>query len=131
MTESKGTATLPEAEKVSTLDLDALEVDASYTIKIGGQVYAVRGNLDIPMEEIEETLSIQRDFKGLPWHEQLRRARRQVRILVPDLPDEVLNKMTGRQIIRVMASMLGMAPMGEKEEPAAAPVEIPAWTPAE
>lgn len=90
------------------INLDETERDTSRSVVIGGHSYALRSHLDIPMDEIEETLRIQADLAGKPWHEQLRLARRQVQILVPDLPGDALNRLTGRQIVRLMATVMGL-----------------------
>lgn len=100
----------PEQVGGGTLDLDATEKDESRTITVGKTTYVVRAHLDIPMEELDEARTAHDTMTGKPWHEQLRLARRVVQILVPTLPDGAINKMTGRQIIRLMANLMGLEP---------------------
>lgn len=100
-----------------TIDLDGPEPTGEQTVRFGGTEYPVRDHLDIPMEEIEEMLTIQTSLAGKPWHEQLAMARRQVQILVPSLPEPVLRRLTGRQIVKAMVELMGMVPI--QEAPAA------------
>ncbi len=98
-----------------TIDLDGPEPTGEQAVRIGGTEYPVRDHLDIPMEEIEEMLTIQTSLTGKPWHEQLAMARRQVQILVPSLPDSVLRRLTGRQIVKVMVELMGMVPVHDEK----------------
>ena len=117
MTDETATAATPESPGV--LDLDAIPEESAQTVRIGGQEYPVRNPMDIPLVEIEEMLHIQEALAGKPWHAQLGLARRQVQILIPTLPEEVLNRLTGRQIVRIMVNIMGLVPLLTSPTPVA------------
>ncbi len=93
---------------VQVIDLDTVETAVLVRVKVGADEYPVRSHLDIPLAEVEEILALYRQMVGRPWHEQLQVGRRLVRILCPEMPDEKLARMTGRQITSFIVQVIGV-----------------------
>jgi len=104
------------------LDLDAFLPDPTTTVVVKGTEYGVMSLLDVSSEEALEALKLDDGIRALPLSEQIERTRRQIAILVPTMPPEVLAKLTTSQLIRIAAHATGAA-MGPKNPPTAA-VEV-------
>lgn len=100
------------------IDLDAFAPErhrgSKSFVKYGGKKYAVRAFLDLSYEEVMEVLELEAAVQGQNYVQQLKLARRQVEILVPKMAKETINKLTGRQIIRVALESLGHAEVPKK-----------------
>jgi len=105
------------------IDLTTVEACPLDAIRIGDREYAIRSPLDIPRSEIEEVVRLQAACAGLCWHEQLAVAHRQVQILIPDLPENVLEKLTGRQLMRILVNTVALLPPYLSPAPASAEPE--------
>ncbi len=91
------------------IDLDATEEEPMSFVRVGGEVYPVRSLLDIPLDRIRDVSTVQDQVRGKKWHEQLEVARELLAHLIPTLPEEKRRALSGRQIIRIMGEILGIA----------------------
>lgn len=102
---------LKKAEKKEyEIDLDAFgpeTVRAQTHIKFGGKTYPVRRFIDIEYGHVMQVLSLEKELTGKPYAQQLELARAQIKILVPSMPNEILDKLTGRQILRIALESFG------------------------
>lgn len=113
--------TLPKREDLD-LDLDALTApDYVSHVSVKGVRYGVLSLIDVPNDEALEALKLDQDIRDQSFDEQLRRTRRQIQILVPSMPPDVLGKLTTRQMIRVAAEATGAARRPTGAEPGAQP----------
>lgn len=105
-----------EPKKKNVKDLDALsamtperEEDARY-IKFLNKEYRVIAFNDLPYEESLEILVVEEVLeKGKTYAEQAKSAMRYVEILVPSMPEEVRNRLSGRQLTELALYALGEA----------------------
>ena len=97
-------------EKEYQIDLDAFapeSVKAQTQLKFEGKIYPVRQFIDIEYGQVMEVLNLEQQLTGKPYAQQLELARKQIRILVPSMPDDVLDRLTGRQILRIAVESFG------------------------
>lgn len=104
-------------EKEYQIDLDAFgpeTVKAQTHIKFEGKTYPVRRFIDIEYGQVMRVLSLEKALTGKPYAEQLELAREQIKILVPSMPDNTLDKLTGRQILRIALESFGASEAPQK-----------------
>lgn len=104
-------------EKEYEIDLDAFSpetVKAQTHIKFEGKTYPVRRFIDIEYGQVMEVLNLEKQLTGKPYAQQLELARAQIKILVPTMPEETLDKLTGRQILRIALESFGASEAPQK-----------------
>lgn len=108
------------------LDLDALVPRPKGHVVVKGRRYPVWSILDVPGQQMMEILADQAQApKTMP--EQVAMIRRHLSYLVPELPAEVVQGLTTRQLLAVYDRALGIAnPPAETGETASIQVES-AW----
>jgi hypothetical protein len=87
-------------------DLPEITADASAArpigrLKMGERWFSILSLMDVPVGELQSVLEEQRRLAQAPatWSDQLALARREIRLLVPDLTETDLNTLTARQIV--------------------------------
>ena len=101
----------PESRQ-DVIDLDAVEPQTILSVRLFGKDWPVRSHLDMPMTDVESILGIHERIRSRPWHEQLREGRKLVALLIPSMTTEEIGKMTGRQVTRIIAEIVGVPTVG-------------------
>lgn len=110
MTEDK-----EKQEKKSELltDLDAFTPERHGAperfVKFRGKKYKILSFLDLEYQHVTELLQLDEALKGKGVADQMKLALRQVEILIPDMPAEVRNQLTGKMIIKIAVEAFGVS----------------------
>lgn len=83
------------------LDLDAFAPVPTRRIIVEKKSYSVTSFFDVSAEDALKLLRIESDAAGKSIDEQLERLRQQVKILVPDLPQPLLAKLSWRKLVAI------------------------------
>lgn len=98
-----------EMAPLPVIDLNATEPVVVAQVKVGLGTYDVHSTLDVKMGVLQAMLAEEeRIRKDGGWMDQVALARRQIRLVVPDLTDADLDELTARQIIRLSAEVIGI-----------------------
>jgi hypothetical protein len=113
--------TTPEIGSTTILDLPEIDLDTKPTpvarIKIGDHRYDVISTLDVEMGTLQAMLADEKTARKAGWLEQVKLARRQIKLVVPALAEEDLDRLTARQIVRLSAEVIGiLQPKSESKE---------------
>jgi hypothetical protein len=83
-------------------DLATVEEVPPLALRIGDREYPVRHPLSLPLAEIEELQRLEAAETGKLWPERVALRAQQLRILVPSLSEDALQKLTAREIMRAL-----------------------------
>jgi|GEM_PF-1253475 hypothetical protein len=108
-----GEATAPV---LPVIDLNEIKRLIVARVKVGERTYDVHSTLDVTMGELSSMLTEEAQVREKGgWMEQVALARKQVRLVVPDLSDDDLDGLTARQIVELSAQVIGILKPKEKE----------------
>ena len=94
---------------LAVIDLNTTEPVIVAQVKVGERNFDVRSTLDVKLGILQSMLEEEaRIRKDGGWMDQVALARRQIRLVVPDLTDADLDELTPRQIIRLSAEVIGI-----------------------
>ncbi len=97
------------ATPLPNIDLDAIQPVPVATVTIAGQQYEVLSMLDLPIGQFESLLGEGAQARGEGgWKGQVDAARKQIKAVVPGIPDEVLAGLTSRQIAELSNQVIGV-----------------------
>jgi len=98
------------------IDLNEIKRLIVARVKVGERTYDVHSTLDVTMGELSSMLTEEAQVREKGgWMEQVALARKQVRLVVPDLSDDDLDGLTARQIVELSAQVIGILKPKEKE----------------
>lgn len=101
-----------EADRERVLDLDGFAPDkpgvAKKFIKFGGKKYLVKDFLDVGLGTFFQIMANEEELEGKSQVEQIKLARDNVKLLVPDMPEEMVNNLSIRQVTRIIEMSTGM-----------------------
>ncbi len=103
----------PEEKEELLTDLDAFAPDqpgsAKRSVKFKGKKYPIVNFMDLEYEQIIELLQLDEVLKDKGVSDQMSIAIRQVEILIPNMPEEMRNKLTGRMIVKIATEAFGVS----------------------
>ena len=111
-------------------DIDAFIPRSAGLIRVLGQKYEVPYYHDLPLTKALPLLKIEEDAAGQPLTVQMEAAWRQLKELIPSLPDTAREKMGNTSIQRVLARAWRLANRPPEGEGDAAPSPSSAPSPA-
>lgn len=100
-----------EAKEERLLDLDAFAPDKPGTVKkfvkFKGTKYYIKDFLDVGLGVFFQLMANEEELVGKGQVEQIRLARDNIRLLIPDMEEEVANQLSIRQITRIIEMSTG------------------------
>lgn len=95
-----------KTEEERLLDLDAFAPDKPGTakkfVKFKGKKYFIKDFLDVGLGVFFQLMANEEELTGKGQVEQIRLARDNIRLIIPDMEEEVANQLSIRQLTRII-----------------------------
>ena len=112
MTDKETKEERKEEQKERVLDLDGFAPErpgvAKKFLKFRGKKYTVRDFLDVGLGTFFQIMANEEELEGKSQVEQIKLARDNVKLPVPDLSEELINQLSIRQVTRIIEMSTGL-----------------------